>query len=197
MANVSLFCTTRHLAIWPIADLLHRIRCGHDRGAVEEYRRLAFTGHEEEAIGLLFALPYFTPAGSFLGRRHPEALLCYSGLVMLETRPLPAARRPLVRQALAAQAGVAACFLNVAGNALVVLARAGGLAAGHRRSFCRLFVRLSAKASFGLLGASLADGCFLSYDPDAYFDPGACSDGVAIPVPPAGFPPLTYQNAQP
>ena len=170
----------------PLPNIIRHIKTGTYKEAVakarEFYRKIEGRRYWE-ALGYI---PCFSPAGHFKGLLRREGLVSYSGCILLETESIPNDLLTEVRQILECNPYIMACFQNVQGDRLEIIVHNGGTIENYRQQFYQLLEYFEP-----LLSVSLNKEpdypfrlCSMSFDPLAYYNPGASNFPATLSTPP-------------
>ncbi len=161
----------------PVRSVLAGIQGGRWRTAVERYRQSGLVLHKK-------TLPAFTPAGTFVVRLE-SFFDVPAGLVVVDYDKLTAADARAARTALSLDRHVLAAFLSPSGRGVKVLVAVPALEP-HNAALARAARHLDEVLAFDHThdpnGKSCTRLCFVSYDPDLYYNPAAAT--LAAPRPP-------------
>lgn len=183
-------------------SVLNRIKKGKWKDKVTHimttYKQVfAETNDHNKAKNAISRLKWSLPGVLWSGRfreRNSSAIEKHSGLLVMDLDDLTDAAIRTAREQLQTDQYVLACFLSPSGTGLKVLFRipkdplchkaAWQAAANHIKKLTGLEVDSS--------GKDLARLCFVSYDPDLYFNPTARELPVTVDTSP-----MAYSGAQP
>lgn len=162
----------------PLAAIIADIASGACRAAVEQ-ARAAFRQGGKQAPAYAAAkakLPYFTPGGTF-SHRSSTGLTQSSGLLQGDIDELNDSQLAYARHSLIADPYTVYVFTSPSGAGLKFAFAIAQVAdnAGYRGYFDALCTYISKQYEFALDEAckSISHPCYLSWDPDAYHNPGA------------------------
>ena len=185
----------------PFGVFMARIRSDRYKEHVTAYRRLAAqAGHEAGAQALKGRTPCVVMAGTCRGGHAVKHLAALSGLLCIDLDHTDGRTDDIV-QAVSRLPWVVAAFRSISGKGLKVVARVdvrdGALnypalykAVGEAVSAC-------AAHPYDEKCRILTQPCYYSWDPDAYYAPGATVFAPPSALPDAGVPPLPPAGSQP
>ncbi|MCD7852303.1 MAG: DUF3987 domain-containing protein [Parabacteroides sp.] len=163
-----------------IIILIRRRRWVHE---ITAYRTALSEGRTDEAARLKRLLPGFTPSGVFRGGHRDDQVICYSQLVGLDfdhVKDLPALIL-LFRM----MPTTAALFVSPGGGGVKVFVYVDSPVEHHRRAF--EVVALHYEEVAGMVSdrkcRNVGRCCFVSDDPEAYYNPEAEVFHVAVTMP--------------
>ena len=184
---ISVFPSGRQTAYClPLPNIVRHIKTGTYKEIVTLARQ-----HYRQAEGKRFRealsnIPSYSPAGHFKGSFRPSRLVSFSGCVLLETECLTPDLISEVRLIVENDPLTLACFQNVTGDQLQIIVRTGGSINNYRLHFHELVEHYEI-----LLPLTLSlehDYPFwlnkMSFDPEAYYNPGASSFMASLYAPP-------------
>lgn len=152
---------------------------------ITAYRRAVAEGRKEEAMRLKKSLPGFTPSGVFSGGHRDDQMVDYSKIVGLDFDHVKelAALIVLFRS----MATTLALFVSPGGEGLKVFVRVDSGAEHHRRAFevVALHYEEAAAMASDRKCRNIGRCCYVSDDPEAYYNPEAEVFHVAVRMPQA------------
>ena len=163
-----------------IIILIRRRRWVHE---ITAYRTALSEGRTDEAVRLKRLLPGFTPSGVFRGGHRDDQVVCYSQLVGLDFDHVKdlAALILLFRM----MPTTAALFVSPGGRGVKVFVYVDSPVEHHRRAF--EVVALHYEEVAGMASdrkcRNVGRCCFVSDDPEAYYNPEAEVFHVAVTMP--------------
>ncbi len=170
----------------PLPNIIRHIKTGTYKEAVAKarqfYRQIEGRGLRE-ALGYI---PCFSPSGHFKGLLRRESLISFSGCILLETECIPNDLLTEVRQILENDPFTMACFQNVQGDRLEIIVRTGGTIENYQQYFQQLleYFELRLPVSLNPEPDYPYRLCSMSFDPLAYFNPGASNFPATLSAPP-------------
>lgn len=155
----------------PFNQIINGIKEGTYKESVEEIRQAT---DMERRGALKRKLPHFTPSGTFNGSRSKDTLNQYSGLVILDFDKLgPDA--PQIRNLAAEIDYTYAAFISPSGEGVKVIAQVDNGPDEHEKVFSQLanlYVH-HLNVEVDKTGKDIPRACFVSYDPDLFFNESA------------------------
>lgn len=152
---------------------------------ITAYRHAVAEGRKEEAARLKKSLPGFTPSGVCRGGHRDDQVVAYSQIVSLDFDHVKelAVLIALFRSI----ATTLALFVSPGGEGLKVFVRVDSKAEHHRRAFEVVALRYEEEAGMASdrKCRNIGRCCYVSDDPEAYYNPGAEVFHVAVEMPQA------------
>lgn len=180
--NISIFRKFNEVVeIKSIPEILQDIKDGKYENEVLKIRELAMANMKEEADNLKKRLLAFTPSGLYEGGRKPEFLKEYSGLIVLDIDKLnPDQVNTLFLLAIGLDYTYS-CFRSPSGLGLKILVKVSTQLDQHVNSYNLVadFYEKELGISIDRSGKDVSRLCFMSYDPDLYFN----SDSLTFEFP--------------
>lgn len=182
MKNLTLFYHFNKVAGHrTLEQIIQAIQGNHFKDPVARIRHLAGIRKSKQANYLKKQLPAFTPSGQFNGGRTLEHLVEYTQYIILDFDKLGPAQLETLKSEARQDRFALAGFTSPSGNGYKILVQVNSDQEHHTEAFhqvCKYFTELLSpgmgEASLGLdrSGKDITRLCFLSYDPDAWYDPG-------------------------
>jgi hypothetical protein len=164
-----------------IPDILKDIKDGKYEKEVLKIRDLAKANMKEEADNLKKRLLAFTPSGLYEGGRKPEYLKEYTGFIILDIDKLnPDQVSSLFLLAISLDYTYS-CFQSPSGLGLKILVRVSTKLEQHVISYNQVadYYEKELGVSIDRSGKDVSRLCFMSFDPDLYFN----KDSLSFVVP--------------
>ena len=163
-----------------LEEIIKKIKTDTYKNAVDDYRNLLET-YPDQAQQLKQNLPAFTPAGTFNGKRSSDNLEKYSGIIHLDFDKLTAAEMDKVISYFKEEHYTHALFVSPSNNGVKVFFKTDRSASEHESSFN--FIRSHYNRLLGIESdktiKDIARCCFVSYDPEAYYNESALVFNIA------------------
>ncbi len=156
-----------------LEQLIKAVQGNHFKEQVARIRHLIVNDKQQQASNLKKKLPAFTPSGRFDGGRTLEHLLEYTRFLILDFDKLEPTRLAALKAESRQDRFACAGFTSPSGNGYKLLVRVDSVQQHHTDAFQQ--VRSWFREQYGLeadrSGKDITRLCFLSHDPDAWFDP--------------------------
>ncbi|TCZ73829.1 DUF3987 domain-containing protein [Flaviaesturariibacter aridisoli] len=164
-----------------INELVRLVREGTVYEHIKKLRELIALGNKEDASTLKKKLPAFIPSGVFKEYRKKENLHSYSQIVVLDFDHVEDVTEALVY--LQSIPFTLFSFKSPSGQGIKVLVKTNGEKESHENSFRQVAIHYEKATALSVdpSGKDIARLCFLSHDPDAYYNPNAetfCFDNL-------------------
>lgn len=158
-----------------LSEIIQLIRNSDYKKEIDLLRAYTAEGNSDEADKIKRKLHAFTPAGVFEGARNGESLTEYSNVLHLDFDKLTQEQIDELKDSLKTHSSVLAFFVSPSGNGLKVFFKIDGSPAKHKQNMEKLFRYAKSKWSLppDKQCIDLPRLCFMSYDPDAYFNADA------------------------
>ena len=183
MSEVSLFRNFATLIEHkPLVFVIDEIKSDTYRSQVEAIRKLIAQGLDKEADNLKKQLPGFTPSGTFKNGRKAERLTMYNGNVILDLDKLSPKQLEDARKAVTLIPFTFAAFISPSGNGLKIIVPVTSSAEHHKTAFQQVagYYQQALQLVVDPSGKDVSRLCFMSYDPDCYYNSNAVSFKVNI-----------------
>jgi hypothetical protein len=163
-----------------LEQLVKAIQGNHFKEQVARIRHLIANDKQQQASNLKKKLPAFTPSGRFDGGRTLEHLVEYTRLLILDFDKLEPAQLDTLKAEARQDRFACAGFTSPSGNGYKLLVRVHSDQQYHADAFqqvSRYYTELLSPQLGGAGGGLDRSGkditrlCFLSHDPNAWFDP--------------------------
>jgi hypothetical protein len=158
-----------------LLEIIQLIRNGNYKKEIDLLRAHIAEGNSEEASKIKSRLHSFTPTGVFEGARNSESLEEYSNVLHLDFDKLTQGQIDELKDSFRTDSSVLAFFVSPSGNGLKVFFKIDDSPAQHTLNMKKLF--RYAKSKWNLTPdeqcIDLPRLCFISYDPEAYFNADA------------------------
>jgi len=164
-----------------LEQIIEAIKGNHFKDQVAQIRLSILRSNKAKADRLKKQLPAFTPSGRFDGGRTLEHLLEYTQLVILDFDKLDRMQLEGLKQEARQDRFACAGFASPSGNGYKIIIRVDSSQAQHEEAFqqvAKYFMEFLSPQVGGAGGGLDCSGkditrlCFLSHDPEAWFDPG-------------------------
>ncbi len=156
-----------------LEQLVKAIQGNHFKEQVARIRHLIANGKQQQASNLKKKLPAFTPSGRFDGGRTLEHLVEYTHFLILDFDKLEPAQLEALKAEVRQDRFACAGFTSPSGNGYKLLVQVDSGHGHHAEAFQQ--VRSWFREQYGLeadrSGKDITRLCFLSHDPEAWFDP--------------------------
>jgi len=155
-----------------LLSVLTDIKEGKYRADTMSIRSFLLQGNLEKADQIKRQLPAFTPSATFKGGRKPEYLAAYSGFVHLDFDKLSAEQLASAFHTICQSPYTFACFLSPGGKGLKTFVKVTSGAGDHDTSYKKVqeFYEASVGISTDSKCKDITRLCFVSYDPDCYWN---------------------------
>ncbi|HEY5589734.1 MAG TPA: VapE domain-containing protein [Paludibacter sp.] len=165
-----------------IEEIMNMIRNGDIAAAIQELRQLLADGNITAYNNAKKALLAFTPSAMFVGGRKMEYMVRYSYVIVLDLDKLTVEMMITMKGIICGCKFTLACFVSPSGNGLKVLVRVDTEPVEHLKTFLKVqqYYSLITGAVIDPSGKDITRLCFLSWDPEAYFNPLATVFGAGI-----------------
>ncbi|MFH0895696.1 MAG: VapE domain-containing protein [Bacteroidota bacterium] len=167
-----------------ISEILQQIKNGNYKQQIINLQKLVNASKIEEYNKQKKSLPAFTPSGTFIDGRKMEFLKSYSGLIILDFDKLTENHLSLLSEKVLKNPFTFAFFKSPSGNGCKVLVKVSSTLENHLLAFnqVRLYYENTVALHVDPSGKDVTRLCFLSYDPDLYFNPEAKTFQVVEPT---------------
>ena len=173
MSEVSIFRNFAQLIEHkPITSVLSDIQSGTYRASIEAIRKLMAQNKTGEAETLKKQLPGFTPSGKFENGRKADRFTTYSGFVILDLDKLNPEQLTTAKATATKAPFTFAAFISPSGNGLKIIVRVTSSAEHHKTAFQQVadYYLQTLQLAVDQSGKDVSRLCFMSYDPDSYFN---------------------------
>ncbi len=156
-----------------LSFVFERIKNGFERNRVDLIRS---ENDKKKQNTIKEKLPYVTFSGVFSPPRSVSTIEKYSGLIQLDIDNLPeSVHLETVKKDISKEPWVSMIFVSPRGNGLKIIAKVSGAKTDHKRNFLALGEHIKKQYGYEIDKAvsSVASACFLSYDPQIYYNPNA------------------------
>lgn len=173
-----------------VSELVEETRAGKWAGHINPLRQLKQTDPEAYSKEKL-SLPFFLMAGTF-SERKKTGFLKPSGYIILDIDGLPVDQLSEIRARIESDQHTAICFLSPSGVGLKVAFKVSiSNDAECKAAFATISEYFNSKYQIELdsSGKDISRACFVSFDPDIYYNPDAVEFQYSVaarePEPPA------------
>lgn len=176
MKKVTLFRkfteVVRHTSI---EECLDEIKNGTYRNEIENIRKINNEVGKEAADKLKKNLNAFTPSGVFESTRKINSITEYNQCIILDLDDIGAAYIQSTKDNATVTPYTLAVFVSPRGNGLKILVQVDSEIANHREAFLQLeaYYSQALNETIDPSGKDCSRLCFMSYDPDLYYNPSA------------------------
>ncbi len=174
--EVSLFKNfTTHIGNFPLPDIIHDIQNGKYKAEIEKIRTLRKESIHSEAESLKKKLPGFTTSGTFNQGRQAKLLSTYSGYIVLDIDKLTPEELVKAKEIAVDISYTYSAFISPSGNGLKIIIKSNHDRNSHASVLAQATNYYFEKLALPIdpSGKDVSRLCFVSYDPDCYFNPKA------------------------
>ncbi len=174
MKNISLFKNfTTEVGQRTLVDIVDGIRGDHYRPSILKIRALVQSGHKGKANQLKKELVAFTVSGLFEGGRKMPFLKTYNPFVILDIDKLDPAELPGLILKIKQIEFTRVCFISPSGRGLKIIVEVDSEMKSHKAAYWQVmnFYKDYLMVEIDKSGSDITRLCFMSYDPDVYFNP--------------------------
>lgn len=159
----------------PFEDFLNRVKFGAYAHLIKPIRSKIKEDDLKGANFLKSKLPAIASSGNFNAPRNYSNLISYSHAVVLDIDKLTEEQLIELKQKICSSPYTLACFVSPSGRGLKVFVCVSTEAKDHRMAFLALqqYYQNLTGVKIDASGKDIARLCFVSYDPDLYYNPGA------------------------
>ncbi len=156
---------------YTLAQLMAEIRKEKYALPIQQIRAALADGREEVAQALKKQLLAFTPSGQFSGGRRLQFLTRYHPLIVLDLDHLGNDLRAC-QQCATETAFTRACFTSPSGQGLKIIVATDNPQAEHQSAFAKVLTHYEELLGVKVdpSGKDITRLCFMSYDPEAYYN---------------------------
>ena len=168
-------------------EMMFSIRRGDYMNVILQLRRIYASGDKSAYEKAKKALRAFTPSATFNGRRLLQFMLNYSYIIVLDFDKLSPSELIRVKEIVCQCPYTVACFVSPTGNGLKVFVCVKSGPEKHLQAFLSVqkYYTLLTGVEIDASGKDITRLCFVSWDPDLYYEPGAkvfdWEKGVELP----------------
>ncbi len=169
-----------------LEQLIQAIQGNHFKDQVARIRHLAAKGKGQQASNLKKQLPAFTVSGHFSDGRTLEHLVEYTHFIVLDFDKLEAAQLEKLKSDSRQDRFSMAGFTSPSGNGYKIVVQVDSEVGNHIEAFqqvCSWF-RDNHGLEIDRSGKDITRLCFISHDPEAWFDPNKEVFPVLLPFHP-------------
>lgn len=166
--------------VTPIGDctfeeMLNRIKNGYYATAINPIRNLIEEGKRKEADALKAKLVAFTASGRVDGKRNNDNIKDYAKQLVIDYDKVAQDRMYELKTKICQCPFTQACFKSPSGQGFKVFVRVDSDAAHHREAFIQVqkVYEQFTNAKIDASGKDISRLCFVSYDPQLYYQPNA------------------------
>ena len=172
--KISLFKNfTEEVGNRTLPEIIEGIRGDHYRSSVLNIRALVESGHQEKANQLKKGLVAFTVSGLFEGGRKMSFLKSYNPMVILDIDKLdPKALPPLILKIKNIEF-TKVVFISPSGRGLKIIVEVDSRVEMHKIAYQQVmdFYEKALSVQIDKSGKDITRLCFMSHDPEVYFNP--------------------------
>ena len=156
-------------------DIIYDIQAGKYQNEIEVIRNLIVENKPKEADALKKKLLGFTPSGTFDKGRKAELISTYSGYLVLDLDKLTETQLEEVKVKATKIAFTYAAFISPSGNGLKIIIPVNAEANNHKLAMQQVaaYYETAFQITVDPSGKDVSRLCFMSFDPDCYFNPNA------------------------
>lgn len=156
-------------------EMLNRIKNGYYAEAINPIRKLIEEGKRKEADALKAKLVAFTASGRVDGKRNNDNIKDYAKQLVIDYDKVPQDRMYELKTKICQCTFTYACFNSPSGQGFKVFVRVDSDAAHHREAFIQVqkVYEQFTNAKIDASGKDISRLCFVSYDPQLYYQPNA------------------------
>jgi len=142
---------------------------------VDPLRQMLMEGNAKGYSASKLKLPAITPCALFNGRRIQPNILRYNQIIILDFDKMTPEEMKRLKTLICLCLYTYACFVSPSGNGLKVFVRVSTCAEQHKMAFLAVQQFYMALTGFEIdpSGKDVTRLCFVSYDPDLYYNPNA------------------------
>jgi len=142
---------------------------------VDPLRQMLMEGNAKGYSASKLKLPAITPCALFNGRRIQPNILRYNQIIILDFDKMTPEELKRLKTLICLCLYTYACFVSPSGNGLKVFVRVSTCAEQHKMAFLAVQQFYMALTGFEIdpSGKDVTRLCFVSYDPDLYYNPNA------------------------
>lgn len=158
-----------------LSEVLSMIQNGHCQGTIENVRDAKKQGFLKLLDERKKKLPAFTPSGIFKNGHSKKDLLKYSPVIVLDIDKVGEEKAEDVKQQAAKINKTYSAFISPSGEGLKILVKSNSTVYSHEQAFNQVAGYYEKKLGVEIdkSGKDYSRLCFLSYDPDLYFNEDA------------------------
>lgn len=170
-----------YIGNFPLTEMIHDIQNGKYKTEIEKIRVLRREGIHSEADTLKRKLPGFTTSGIFNNGRKADQLTEYSGFIVLDIDKLTPEELVKAKETAVGIPYTYSAFISPSGNGLKIIIKSNH----DRNSHASVIIQASnyyferINLPIDPSGKDVSRLCFVSYDPDCYFNPKAEKFSIA------------------
>lgn len=158
-----------------IENCLEEIRNGTYKTLIENVRKINIEKGKEEADKLKKHLIAFTPSGTFETRRRIEAITVYNQCIILDFDDISANYLEEAKNNAILAPYTLGAFISPRGTGLKIIVQVNTEVSDHVLAFSKLaeYYEEALNETVDPSGKDCSRLCFMSYDPEAYYNPEA------------------------
>lgn len=156
-------------------EMMFSIRRGDYMDVILQLRKIYASGDKSAYEKAKKALRAFTPSATFNGRRLLQFMLNYSYIIVLDFDKLSPEELIRVKEIVCRCPYTVSCFISPTGNGLKVFVCVKSGPEKHLQAFLSIqkYYTLLTGVEIDASGKDITRLCFVSWDPDLYYEPGA------------------------
>ena len=164
-------------------DIINDIQSGKQKAEIETIRSLITSGQNDNAAALKNKLPAFTVSGNFENGRKATDIVSYSNFLVLDLDKLSAEQVENVQKLVKLAHYTYAAFISPSGNGMKIIVQVNSSVEHHKEAFKQVADHYEKCLNLEIdsSGSDVSRLCFMSYDPDCYFNKNADVFDVALP----------------
>lgn len=158
-----------------LEEMLNRIKLCIYGYLIRPLRRLLKEGNFKAYDSAKRGLPAFTPSARFVGGRKMQYMVKYNSIIVLDFDKLSEDELIRIKEIICLCYYTLACFVSPSGNGLKVLVCVSTGAGEHLNAFISVqqYYMALTGVEIDSSGKDITRLCFVSMDPELYYNPGA------------------------
>jgi len=177
MENISLFKNfIKEIGTRTLAQIVEGIKGDHYKESILKIRGFVESGDKEKVDRLKKGLVAFTVSGKFAGGRKMSFLKTYNPLVILDIDKLDPEALPYLILKIKGIAFTRVAFISPSGRGLKIIVEVDSEMKMHGMAYRQVmsFYEKELGVKIDKSGKDITRLCFMSYDPEIYFNPESC-----------------------
>ena len=156
-----------------LSSIIHDIQNGRYKSEVENIRAALHENNQLDADRLKKKLIGFTPSGTFNNGRKAKDITTYSGCIILDIDKLTPEQLTIAKEAVVSIPYTYAAFISPSGKGLKIVVTIDQGRENHAAAMAQITNYYYKKLNLPIdpSGKDVSRLCFVSYDPDCYFNP--------------------------
>ncbi|MCX7550887.1 DUF3987 domain-containing protein [Xanthomarina sp. F2636L] len=176
MPNISIFKNfANKVEDIPLQQIINDIKEGKYKNQIESIRNLNKNGNTNEANELKKHLLGFTASGVFNTTRKADTISEYSGFVILDIDKLSESELSRIIPIIHLAVYTYAAFISPSGNGIKIIVPVNSTKEEHKEAYKQVvdYYEQALNIDIDTSGSDISRLCFMSYDPDCYFNKDA------------------------